>query len=218
MKKILLFSFIALTLSGCGSQSIQDYIVTEAPLSKTLDEIKKELSAFQYEVDQSGLQFSCSGKPTQLAKDLMKIPQVEVSVSVANSKSSGTNGGILIKAFSLGGDAANEQTNKNSLKLVLIPDNDLVGTAANHSKKLDNGIADNLFAVVEEFAKANNQQPCLKGSASELTLGFEIKQSETVTGGVDLVVIKVGATEKEASSFANQIKVIFDFGGGATLI
>lgn len=218
MKKILLFSFIALTLAGCGSQSIKEYIVTEAPLSKTINEIKKELSAFQYAVDQSGLKFSCTNQQTQLAKDLMKVPKVEVSVSVANSKSSGTEGGILIKAFSLGGNAANEQTNKNSLKLVLLPDDDLQGTQANHALKLENGIADNLFAVVEEFAKANDKQPCLTGSASELTLGFEIKESTTTQGGIDLVVIKVGATETEASSFANQIKVIFDFGGGATLI
>lgn len=200
-------------LSGCASFS--SIIIEEAPLSKTLDEVKEELRAFKYaleDVNEKGepnLQFACDGNSAPVS-DVFEIEKIKVTVSVEDSKNTGVEGGIVVaSALNIGGGKSGAETNTNKLALNVVPEEIPADANAKMSK---NGIGASLLAVVDQIAKTNNSKPCLKGAKSTLTLGFEIEKNKDVEGEIDLVVFSIGGEKSKSKTYSNDIEVTFNFG------
>lgn len=231
MKQGITYSLIFLFLSACAS--FPDAF-KEAPLSATLNEIKKELRVFNSELkkgyeakDKNGdvvtlpYQFSCKASKDKVknynAAEEFSIKEIKVSVTIKKSKSGKSEGGIVIaSALEVGKSKSRESTTSDKLVLKLKPDLKSVPDDQIPETMSDDGIAVNLLSVVRQFTETDDTQPCLTGLESTLTLGFEVEDVKETGGELDLVVISIGGEKSRTNNYAHELEVKFDFGGAQT--
>lgn len=220
MKKIFIFLAVGFGLASCALLPPK---IESQPLSKTLDAVKRELSAFQYalaqdkkkQADQRNYLIQCNDSGTDAA-DVIEIEEIEVSLSLATEIEGGAEGEIA-RVLELGGSKSRTTTDSYSMVLTLSPESiPSDNEEAYDNRNIENGIATHMLAIVDEYAKVNNEQPCLTASKTELTLGFDVAESKEGNIGVDLEVISFGGSKSKETTVSNELVVEFNFGDAQT--